>query len=205
MKLPFNTSRREKKVLAIGAAIAFLIIAYRLAVWYGDVNSQLKELTDAKLMMLEKQMNNLSGMEDLKAGVERLREGSLKHENALLKGDKPPVAAAELQSILKDMASSLQIEVRSERAFASFESGYYLGIPVEIGFLAETGKLKDFLYRLRRSEYAFNITELKVRVTNPNKPVANDVSIVVTGYIRKPADESQADEGRKAAEAGTGQ
>lgn len=196
MDLPFKVDSRERKFLVIGAILASLIIIYRLTAWYGDINTEIRGLTDAKMMMLEKQLNNLSEMERLQEGLESFRKGALKHEKALLKGDKPPVAAAELQSILKEMISSLEIEMRSERALSPVEAGYYLGVPVEIGFVTDTAKLKSLLYKLRRSALLLNVTELKTRVTNLNNPLDTYITLTTTGFIKNPSYEGTAKKGQ---------
>jgi hypothetical protein len=195
MRLPFNISEREKRFLAIGAILASLIIVYRLFAWYGDLTGEVRDLTDAKLMMLEKQLKNISEMEGLQKDLQSFRREAARQEKALLKGDKPPVAAAELQNLLKGMISSLDIDMRSERTLGTVDIGRYLGIPVEIGFITDTGKLKSFLYKIRRSSLLLNVRELKVRVTNLSNPDNTYVTVVITGYIRKSSEEGRSEKG----------
>ncbi|MBI4826873.1 MAG: hypothetical protein HY807_10725 [Nitrospirae bacterium] len=189
MNLPFRVSAREKRVIVTGTILAVLIIIYWISGWYGDTRTEMAELTDAKQMMLEKQMKNLSDMGILQEKLDRIKQSASTEQKSLLNGDKPPVAAAELQSILKDTLSSQLIEMKSERTLAAVDAGYYLGVPVEIGFISDTEKLKGFLYRIRVSALLLNITDLKVRVTNANNPQDVYVTAVITGFIRKPADE----------------
>lgn len=189
MNLPFRVSAREKRVIVIGTILAALILIYWISGWYGDTKTEMADLTDAKQMMLEKQMKNLSDMGQLQEKLDRIKQSASTGQKSLLNGDKPPVAAAELQSILKDMLSSQLIEMKSERTLAAVDAGYYLGVPVEIGFISNTEKLKGFLYRIRVSALLLNVTDLKVRVTNANNPEDVYVTAVITGFIRKPADE----------------
>lgn len=189
MNLPFRVSTREKRVLVIGTVLAALIIIYWVTGWYGDIKTEMADLTDAKQMMLQKQMKNLSEMGPLQEKLDRVRQSASTEQKSLLNGDKPPVAAAELQSTLKDILSSQQIEMKSERTLAAVDAGYYLGVPVEIGFISDTEKLKGFLYRLRVSALLLNVTDLKARVTNANNPEDTYITLVITGFIKKPADE----------------
>jgi hypothetical protein len=195
MKLPFNINAREKVVLLLGAVLASFIIIYWLFAWYGDLTGDVSDLADAKLMMLEKQMVNISEMQSLQDDMQGFRNEASRQEKALLKGDKPPVAAAELQGLLKDMISSLNIEMRSERTLGTVDVGHYIGIPVEIGFISDTGKLKSFLYKLRGSSLLLNVSVLKVRVTNLNNPESTYVTVVITGYIRKTPEEGRTERG----------
>jgi hypothetical protein len=195
MKLPFNINAREKVVLLLGAVLASFIIIYWLFAWYGDLTGDVSDLADAKLMMLEKQMVNISEMQSLQDDMQGFRNEASRQEKALLKGDKPPVAAAELQSLLKNMISSLDIDMRAERTLGIVDVGHYIGIPVEIGFISDTGKLKSFLYKLRGSSLLLNVSVLKVRVTNLNNPKSTYVTVVITGYIRKTPEEGRAERG----------
>lgn len=189
MDLPFRVSAREKRFFAVGTVLAILIIIYWITGWYSDIRTEMTDLTDAKQIMLQKQMQNLSDLGPLQERLDSMKKSAATGQRSLLNGDKPPVAAAEIQSILKEMLSSLQIEMRSERTLASVDAGYYLGVPVEIGFVSDTEKLKGFLYRLRVSPLLLNVTDLKVRVTNANKPEDTFVTLVITGFIKKPLDE----------------
>jgi hypothetical protein len=195
MRLPFNISAREKRFLVIGVVVASLIIIYRLFAWYGDVTGEVRDLTDAKLMMLEKQMTNISEMQGLQDDLQDFRNEAAMQKKALLRGDKPPVAAAELQNLIKGMISSLNIEMRSERTIGTVDAGHYIGIPVEIGFITDTGKLKSLLYKIRTSSLLLNVSELKIRVTNLNNPETTYVTVVITGYIRKTSEEGRSERG----------
>ncbi|MDO8282404.1 MAG: GspMb/PilO family protein [Thermodesulfovibrionia bacterium] len=189
MNLPFRVSAREKRVFITGTVLAVLIIIYWITGWYGDIKTEMADLTDAKQMMLQKQMKNLSDMGLLQEKLDNIKQSASTGQKSLLNGNKPPVAAAELQSILKDMLTSLQIDMKSERTLAAVDAGYYLGVPVEIGFISDTEKLKGFLYRLRVSALLLNVTDLKARVTNANNPEDTYITLVITGFIKKPADE----------------
>ncbi len=185
MNLPFKVSPREEKFLLIGGIIVFLIIIFQLSSWYSNFMEDTKEISGAKLLMLEKQLNKLSGKDDLKKQVNAVKEDIERYEKALLQGDKPPVAAAELQRILKEMASSLDIDIKLERTLNPVDTDFYLGIPVETGFVASTAKLKNMLYKLRKSPFLLNVSRIKVRVTNISNPVDIYITLVVTGFIKK--------------------
>ncbi len=185
MNLPFKVSPREERFLLIGGIIVFFIIIFQLFSWYSNFMEDAKELSDAKLLMLEKQLNKLSGKDDLKKQINAVKQDIERYEKTLLQGDKPPVAAAELQRILKEMASSLDIDIKLERTLNPVDTDFYLGIPVEIGFVASTAKLKNLLYKLRKSPFLLNVSGIKVRVTNIRNPVDIYITLVVTGFTKK--------------------
>ncbi len=191
MNLPFKVNERERKFLMYGAVAGILIIGFNLFTWYSDKTSQLSEFTDAKLFMIEKQLNKIAEKGYIEKYAVSTRQELDRQEKSLLKGGKPPVAAATLQRSLKEMASSLGIDVKLERTLNPVDTEIYLGIPVEIGFKATTNELKSLLVKVRKSSYLLTISEVKVRVTNINNPEDIYTTLVVTGFIKKTAEEEK--------------
>lgn len=186
MNLPFKVNEREKKILIIGAICIVLIIVFQLFSWYSDTKKSVQEFSDAKLLMLQKQINRLSTKDDIQKRYNAVKQELEKRDKTLLRGNTPPVAAAALQRLLKDTATSLSIDVKLERALSPVDAEYYLGIPVEIGFTASTVKLQDMLLQLRKSPSLLTVTEIKIRVTNIRNPEEIYTTLVVTGFIKKP-------------------
>lgn len=191
MNLPFNINEREKKFLIIGGIAVLLVIFYNLFSWYGDVKGNVQEVSDMKWFILNKQLNKLSQKNVIEKRAEAIVRELAIQEKAFLSGNKTPVAAAALQKFLKDSASSLKIDVKLERTLSPVESEFYLGIPVEIGFTASTGKLKDLLYRINKSPLLLTISEMKIKVTNIRNPVDTYTTLIVTGFIKKPETKEQ--------------
>jgi len=192
MKLPIKVKQRDKRVLLIGGLIALLIIAYSLFSWYSDFIESVSNVSDAKIVLLKKQLMKLSESDDLQMQVNAFKEDFERRKSSLLQGEKTPVAAAELQRILKEMASSLNIDINLERALTPVDFNFYLGIPVEIGFTANTEKLSGMLYMLKQSPFLLTVTEMKVRVTDVNNPVNINATLQIMGFIEKPSAEKAA-------------
>lgn len=192
--ISLKISQREKRFLAIGGIVAFLILTYYLVTWYKDFRASTREYIEAKQITLQKQLNKISEKENIQKNFEVVSADLKELEKGLLSDSKPPVAAAEVQRALKDMALSLGIDIKSERALNPVDNGLYLGIPVEIGFTASTAKLKDMLLKIKTSSLLLTITEMKVRVTNVNNPVDVYATLIVKGFIKKP---QMMDEGKK--------
>ena len=186
MNLPIKVNEREKRFLVIGGIVVIMIVAFNLFSWYAETRDSIKEITDAKYFMLSKQLERISEKKEIQERSKSVRRELEGEEKKLLSGNTPPVAAAALQRFLKERASSLRIDIKVERTLSPVETEYYLGIPVEIGFTASTKELKDLLLKLRKSSYLLTVSEIKVRVTNVNKPVDVYTTLVVTGFIKKP-------------------
>lgn len=185
MNFPFKINEREKKFLIIGGIVVILIIGFNLYSWYSDARKRVREYSDAKLLMLQKQINKISEKEDIEKKFRAVQLELERQEKMLLRGNTPPVSAAALQKILKDTAASLQIDVKLERTLNPVDTGQYLAIPVEIGFSSSTGELKDLLLGLRKSPFLLNISEMKIRVTNIGRPEEIYTTLVVTGFIKQ--------------------
>jgi Tfp pilus assembly protein PilN len=185
MKLPIKVNQRDKRVLLIGGLIALLIIAFSLFSWYRDFVESVSGVSDAKIVLLKKQLIKLSERDDLQMQVNAFKEDFKRRKSSLLKGEKTPVAGAELQRILKEMASSLNIDVNLQRELTPVDFNFYLGIPVEIGFTANTDKLSGMLYMLKQSPFLLKVTEMKIRVTNVNNPVNVNATLQIMGFIEK--------------------
>lgn len=192
MKLPIKVSQRDKRVLLFGGLIALLIIAYSLFSWYSDFMESVSSVSDAKIVLLKKQLMKLSEGDDLQNQVNAFKQDFERRKGSLLKGEKTPVAAADLQRILKEMASSLNIDVNLERALTPVDYNFYLGIPIEIGFVANTDKLNSMLYMLKQSPFLLTVTEIKIRVSNVNNPVNVNATLQIMGFIEKPSAEKAA-------------
>jgi len=185
MNLPFKVNERERRFLIYGGVAVFLILVFYVMTWYADLKSGIQEIADAKSFMIEKQLQRIADQDSIEKQAAAVKKEIERQERALLKGDTPPVAAAALQRALKDMASSLRIDVKLERTVNPVEADIYLGIPVEIGFTSTTAELKSLLVKIKQSPYLLMIAEVKVRVTNVSNPTDIYTTLVVTGFIKK--------------------
>lgn len=191
MKIPFKVSQRDWRILLIGGLIVVAILIYQLSYWYNGLRTSLRDYTEARGITLQKQFRKISEKEDIQREHKMLSLEITELDKMLLAGDKPPVVAAKIQSILKEMASSLNIEITLEKALDPVDRGLYLGIPVEIGFTAPTEKLMKMFYKIKTSKFIFTVSEVKVLVKNIRSPVDAYTTIVVNGFIRKPEEQKK--------------
>lgn len=184
-------SERERKFIVLGGIAVFLIITYYVYGLYSDFKTRAEEYSGTRVLMLEKQLAKLADRKDLEKRADEIRKEVARHEKLFLQGDKAPVAAAELQKTIKDIASSLGIEIRLERALNPVDEDYFMSVPVEIGFISSTARLKNLLEQLRATPFLTTISEMKVRVLNMSKAEDINVTLVVSGYIKKPGDDKK--------------
>ena len=184
LNIPIKVNERERRFLIIGGLAIFLILAFQLFTWYNVTKDRLKDYSNDKYYMLQKQLDRITESESIDNKTNRAEAELKRLENTLLKGSTPPVAAADLQKFLKDTAAISNIDVNLERTLNPVILENYLGIPVEIGFSTTTKSLQDLMVRLRKSAYLLTVSEIKIRVTNISKPEEIYTTLVVTGFIR---------------------
>jgi len=184
-------SERERKFVVLGGIAVFLIIVYYVHGVYSDYKQQAGDYAETRIIMLEKQLAKLADRENLEKKAADFKQELTGHEQLFLAGNKPPVAAAELQKRVKDIASGLSIEIRMERALNPVDEDFFTAVPVEIGFTSSTARLTKLLERLRTTPFLINISEMKIRVLNVNNPEDINVTLVVSGYIKKPAESKE--------------
>lgn len=143
----------------------------------GNIKIKTETYKDSLSIINEK--NSL--MEKLKVAENKFKEA----ENGFLKGTKPPVAAAELQQIIKGMASVRGIDIRAEKMLQLDVFPGYIGVPVEIEFQSQMSSLKELLFDIEHSTTIILIPEIKIRVANIMEPTDIQVNIVVEGIIKK--------------------
>ncbi len=186
MNIPFRIKPREKKVLLIGGVIVILIAVYQLYAWYSGMRVSAGDYIESRQINLEKQFKKISEKDSIQKELAIVSSELKELEGGLLPGDKPPVAAARIQGILKEMASSVEVEITQEKALTPVDKGLYLAIPVETGFTATTEKLTKILYKIMESRYILTVSELRIIVKNVRDPSDVYATIVINGFIKKP-------------------
>lgn len=176
---------REKKFLLAGGVIILLIIIYLTARWYNDIRSSIRRQVEINQMTLQRQLNKISMDREIEKKLETIDVKVKELEKGLISSDRPSLAAAEVQRNLKDIAMSVGIDIKSEKTLNPVDRGFYLAIPVEIGFTTTTARLKDMLYKLKTSPLLFTIPMMRVRVTTVNNPVDVSATLIVQGFIKK--------------------
>jgi hypothetical protein len=200
MNLFTKISAREKKFLAFGGIIVLVMIIFQGYSWYNEFSKRTDDFSGARMLMLDKQLSRISGKEGSEKRLVEMKQALESAEKSILQGDKPPIAAAALSRILRDATSAQGANSVLERTLNPYDVHSYVAVPVEIGFTTTTERLKDILYSLRTSPVLLTISEIKIRVLNITNPTDIYTSLVVTGYIKKPAEPAQENKGQNKAE-----
>lgn len=176
--------RRERRLLIVAGVVVVLVMGY----WY--VVEPLMERHQRVEVLLESREAQLWRQERLVARRERyaqderaLREEIERRRARLLAGDKPPLAASELQNLVKTTAQETGVEVRSERVLPTTERGGYAEVPVEVTLSGPIRSIVSFLHRLEAAPVLVTMQDVKLRVVSVGAPRELLATLALAGYI----------------------
>lgn len=199
--MKIKIGKREKKAIILGSIALFLVISYLLYDWFAVYKKDLISKRDAKRLQLSHMIGKISEKEETEKRIIEARTELEEAEKGLIPGDKPAVGTAELQKVLKNMATSTGIEVKSEKVINPVDIGNYAAISVEITFVSTAARLRNLLYSIETSSFLLNVTDMKVRVTNLKDPTDVQVNLTVKGFIRR-SDEGEKSESTRSGKEG---
>src|SRR5262245_53020664 len=111
---------RERRLLILAGLIAIGVAGYVYVVEpLVEAHASTRELVVARRGLITRQERLVARSEAYRKELAELRAEIDRRRQRLLAGDKAPVAASELQKLVKTTAQEAGIEVRSERILAS--------------------------------------------------------------------------------------
>lgn len=177
--------RREKKLLIFMAIAVASIAAYLLMVEpFLKGQASLKADIMQKEAMLDKYRTIVARKEQFLGRREFLRQKLGVLDALLLKGDKSPLVAAELQRILKSIANSLGVYIEREKILDPVKADIFLKVPVEIYTTTELSKLAELLYQIEQYKKYLIVPEVEIEADNKRSPRLVRAKLVVAGLIK---------------------
>lgn len=177
--------KREKKVIILGGVAALLVFSYLSYDWFAGYKDNIETKKNTRKNQLGYMIRKATEKDETEKRIVEVKNELAETEKRLVPGDKPAVGAAELQRVLKDMASSNGIDIRSEKILNPAEMNPYTAISVEVTFVSTVAKFRDLLYGIENSPFLLAIPDMKIRVTNIKNPTDIQVTMTVKGLMRK--------------------
>ncbi|HUM15631.1 MAG TPA: type II secretion system protein GspM [Candidatus Nitrosotalea sp.] len=187
-------SARERKIVGAGVVVALVVGGYLVVVEplltrsrAADASVPPREATLERRRLLVAQRPRLA--EELTALTARLDTESAR----LLRGPTPPLAASELQKLVKDSLPGASVEVRSERVLPPSDLQGLQEISIE---LAIVGSIRDTVTALARLEHTDRLLALKdvrIRLAAAGQPRDLVTTLTVAGYLLPGAKPASAD------------
>jgi len=175
---------RERRLLVLAGLLGIGVAGYvYVAEPLIERHAATRELVVARRGLLVRQERLVARSEAYGRELGALRAEIAQRRGRLLTGDKAPVAASELQKLVKTTAQETGIEVRSERILSPVDRGGYAEVPVEVTLSGPIRGLTTFLHRLEEAPVLLALTDLKVRA--PGAGVTRDLSatVALSGFI----------------------
>ena len=177
-------SKRERTFVGAAVGVAIILAGYVYLVEPTRARTrELAMLIPAREEILSKRRALIAQRAAYQGRLEEISRAAEQASARLLPGATPPLAASELQKLVKELASQSNVEVRSERILTPVERGRLLEVPLEITVAGGIRDLVMLLYRLEGTGKILTLQELKVRVVSVGQPKELLTTLTVSGYI----------------------
>jgi type II secretory pathway component PulM len=188
-------SRRERVLIGLGVAGLLTVGGYVYVVEPTLARQrEAAELIPIREATLERRRLMIAQREQLTDELEALARKVEAASSGFLTGPTAPLAASELQKLVKELAVAAEVDVRSERVMAPVDLTGVLEIPIELTVACTTRQVVALLSRLEQTPRLLRVKDLKIRVAAPGQPRELITTLTVSGYLRagapppKPAD-----------------
>jgi Tfp pilus assembly protein PilO len=177
-------STREKWVLIIGGIAVAGIVGYLYGV-QPFISSQLevREEIAQQRALLEQYQLLAAEKERYRRRIEQLRHNLDEAQGLLMKGEKLPLAAAELQGLLHRLGQESGVTIVRENVLPPKKIDILNQVTVELSVRGEIKALRDFLYKIHEVPKLLTIPRLTLRashVRGATVPLSMDLQ--VAGY-----------------------
>lgn len=177
-------SRRERTFVGLAVGIAVLLAGYVYVMEPTLARTREQAaLIPAREEVLSKRRALIAQRAAYVARLEEVSRAAEQAAERLLPGATPPLAASELQKLVKELAAQSSVEVRSERILPPVERGGLQEIPLELTVAGGIRDVLTLLYRLEGTTKILTLQELKVRVVSVGQPKELLTTLTVSGYI----------------------
>lgn len=181
-----NLTKTRKTLLIIGACMLLFALVYRIFptlqnLWDTSDDIGLKERQLAKYRKM------VRGGDELKIRLASLRSVLKQGESGLLTGKTPSLAAADIQNILRDIATKSKVEIKTVGVLKPEEAEYgnYIHIPVKLTVTATIRTLTEFLYGIVSSPKYLTVKKVRIRVVSRRKSDQIKSDITIYGLLKK--------------------
>ncbi len=156
--------KREKRfLLAAGAAAALFLSGKWIVIPFLQFESGAADRIEDKLAILNA-YGSVIARKPLLLEEDRDLEAALgEYGIALLPSDKPPLAAADLQTRLKELAARAGLDIVSEKILNHRAKGAFIEIPLQIVAKGSIDNLRDFIVSLEGADVLIEIEEINLR------------------------------------------
>jgi len=177
------SEKQKGPILIMGGIVGLLVFVFGIIYPIIAGNMKTSKEIEEKKRRIETYSSIAEKKGSIKARLEYLKSKRAAFDQKLLSGDTPAVAAAELQTILNDMASEHELTINSQRIINPKERGLLLEVPVQILTQCTITKLKELLFQIESYPKFLSVSDLNIRVYRIRDPKDIEARIDVSGFI----------------------
>jgi Tfp pilus assembly protein PilO len=150
-------------------------------------NRELAELAPVREATLDARRRLIAQRPRLTQELASAQQGFEAQAARLLPGPTPPLAASQLQKLVKEVASSANVEVRSERVLPPADLAGVQEVPLELTVAGNVRETTTLLYQIERTPRLLTIKDVKIRVVAVGQPRELLTTLTVAGYVLPPS------------------
>jgi len=178
-----SPAKLSKKVwIILGVVLGGVVLYFALVLPF-----ILNREVSVNLEIEEQRYNNylrLIGQRPEKEAIlNQLNNRKQEYSSRLMAPDKPPVVAAHLQNILKEMAAEEGVDIISEKQLDIVERKPFIEVPVEITLKCSITKLTNLIYAIEDFDKFLDISKMNMRVINIRNPIDVRADLTISGFI----------------------
>jgi Tfp pilus assembly protein PilO len=177
-------TKRERSLIWLAVVVGLAIVGY-LYVFepLQDWKRAGTDLIPTREAVLERRRLLVAQRATLAAELEQVNKRIDAVAPRWLKGPTPPLAASELQTLVKSLADQAGAEMRSERILPLVDRGGLQEIPIEITVASGLREAVRLLYDLEHTTKILTVQDVKVRVVAVGQPRDLLTTFNVSGYL----------------------
>jgi len=179
-----SINKRERRLIGLAVIVGLALIVY----FYGieplqEWRRSHAELIPAREALLERRRLIVAQRPTLVTELEKVNQRVEATAPRWLQGPTPPLAASELQTLVKDVALKAGAEMRSERILPLIDRAGLQEVPIEITVAAGLRETVRLLYDLANTSKILTVQDVKVRVVAVGQPRDLLTTFTVSGYL----------------------
>ena len=175
---------RERSLIGLAVLVGVALLGY---VYVVEPLQEWKragaELVPTRESILERRRLLVAQRPVIAAEIEKANKRLEALAPRWLKGPTPPLAASELQTLVKSLAERAGAEVRSERILPLVDRGGLQEVPIEITVASGLREAARLLYDLEHTTKALTTQDVKVRVVAVGQARDLLTTFTVSGYL----------------------
>jgi type II secretory pathway component PulM len=179
-----SLSPRERIVVGAGAAIALVVGGYLMIVEPIMTRARTAEATvPPREEILERRRDLIRQQVRLTDELAAVNARLQAESGRLLRGPTAPLAASELQQLVKELLGDASVEVRSERVLPASDLQGLQEVSIELAVMGSIRETVTALSRLERAPQLLALKDVKIRVVAVGQPRELLTTVVIAGYL----------------------